>query len=174
VHAAACFNAAIHTVTLAAHAWASKNNSHSSGASCNKQGQHVMQKQSRATADKNRKEKKTGKEKKRKERKEKKRKEKKRKEKKRKEKKRKEKKRKEKKAKKRKENKEKKRQNSMLHLKVKVFWQAKAYGQAAHDVHSNSVHLVHESQHSFSAHAMQGYGTCKSEMQTMLSSCIKD
>ena len=133
-----------------------------------------MQKQSRATADKNRKEKKTGKEKKRKERKEKKRKEKKRKEKKRKEKKRKEKKRKEKKAKKRKENKEKKRQNSMLHLKVKVFWQAKAYGQAAHDVHSNSVHLVHESQHSFSAHAMQGYGTCKSEMQTMLSSCIKD
>lgn len=99
--------------------------SYCSGASGSNQGQRLMQKQSRATADRKRKE----------------------------DKKRKKRKGGKKKWRKRKQRKDRK----VLHLKVIVFWQAKTYGQAAHDVHSNSVHLVHESQHSFSAHAMQDY-----------------
>lgn len=43
------------------------------------------------------------------------------------------------------------RQENVLHLEIIVFWQAKSHGQAAHDVHGNSVHFVHERQHSFSA-----------------------
>ena len=101
--------------------------SYCSGASGSNQGQRLMQKQSRAIADRKRKEEKKRNEKKRKGGK--------------------------KKWRKRKQRKDRK----VLHLKVIVFWQAKTYGQAAHDVHSNSVHLVHESQHSFSAHAMQDY-----------------
>ncbi len=129
VHAAACFNATIHTVTPAAHAWASRKKvlllrriRQQPGTAFDAKAVKGYSRQKK---------------------------------KRRKEKKRKEKKRKggKKKWRKRKQRKDKK----VLHLKVIVFWQAKTYGQAAHDVHSNSVHLVHESQHSFSAHAMQDY-----------------
>ena len=42
-------------------------------------------------------------------------------------------------------------QGNKQHLDIVIFWQAKTYGQATHDVRCNLVHFVHEAQHSFPA-----------------------